>query len=359
MIGPHSLDGRLIESTGCKTGIGLLKSLPGGSKRVFKRELQVAISAARTAGLLCKQIYDASRQQATLKKDSSPVTVADYAAQAIVCKAVRDAFPRDEIVAEEGAAHLRDDEEVLQSVLEFVKRVCPKATADDVRDWVDLGAGQGKSARFWTLDPIDGTKGYLRGEQYAVSLALIVDGEVAAGVLCCPNFAPRGTKRSSGALFFAGRGKGSNMVLMDGNDQFQQIRVSEKEDVTKAVFCESVERAHTAHDLAEKVRQLLGVKNQAVRVDSQAKYALVASGVADVYLRAPTTRDYEEKIWDHAAGALVLEEAGGKVTDLLGRPLQFGQGRTLSSNTGILATNGSLHAPLLDALRVAREECKR
>jgi 3'(2'), 5'-bisphosphate nucleotidase len=80
-----------------------------------------------------------------------------------------------------------------------------------------------------------------------------------------------------------------------------------------------------------------------VRVDSQAKYAIVAQGEASIYLRLPTRRDYREKIWDHAAGSIMVEEAGGRVSDVTGRPLDFSRGRRLEDNRGVVATNGPIH----------------
>ena len=74
-------------------------------------------------------------------------------------------------------------------------------------------------------------------------------------------------------------------------------------------------------------------------------------GEAEVYLRLPTRADYREKIWDHAAGVLVVEEAGGTVTDIAGRPLEFTHGRELTANRGVVVTNGRLHDRVLDAIR--------
>ena len=85
-------------------------------------------------------------------------------------------------------------------------------------------------------------------------------------------------------------------------------------------------------------------------MDSQAKYGVVARGEAEIYLRMPTRADYREKIWDHAAGALIVEEAGGTVTDVAGRPLEFHHGRELAANRGVIVTNGRLHARVLEAL---------
>ncbi len=86
-------------------------------------------------------------------------------------------------------------------------------------------------------------------------------------------------------------------------------------------------------------------------MDSQAKYAVVARGEADIYLRLPTRADYREKIWDHAAGALLVTEAGGVVTDIAGRPLEFHHGRELTANRGVIVTNGCLHSQVIDAVR--------
>lgn len=88
-------------------------------------------------------------------------------------------------------------------------------------------------------------------------------------------------------------------------------------------------------------------------MDSQAKYAVLAAGAGELYLRllSPSKPDYRERIWDQAAGSILVEEAGGRVTDLHGLPLDFSQGRKLSRNHGILASNGLLHQVTLDGLR--------
>ena len=82
-----------------------------------------------------------------------------------------------------------------------------------------------------------------------------------------------------------------------------------------------------------------------MRIDSQCKYGAVARGEASIYLRLPTSESYREKIWDHAAGWMVVNAAGGRVTDARGQNLDFSLGRTLDQNRGIIATNGHLHDP--------------
>ena len=93
-----------------------------------------------------------------------------------------------------------------------------------------------------------------------------------------------------------------------------------------------------------------------IRIDSQCKYAAVARGDASIYLRMPTRKDYREKIWDHAAGMLVVEEAGGRVTDVKGHPLDFTRGRTLDANRGVVATCGPIHDEVIGVVKRVRSE---
>jgi 3'(2'), 5'-bisphosphate nucleotidase len=88
-------------------------------------------------------------------------------------------------------------------------------------------------------------------------------------------------------------------------------------------------------------------------MDSQAKYAVLASGGGEIILRMLSSKqpDYREKIWDQAAGSLILEEAGGKITDLTGLDLDFSTGRTLSKNRGVFASNSVLHDVVLETLK--------
>jgi len=118
-----------------------------------------------------------------------------------------------------------------------------------------------------------------------------------------------------------------------------------------ANFCESVEAAHSSQSDSARVAERLGITADPFRIDSQCKYGAVSRGDASIYLRLPTRKDYEEKIWDHAAGSIVVSEAGGRVTDVLGRDLDFSQGRTLKDNSGVIVTNGRLHEPVVAAVR--------
>lgn len=295
--------------------------------------------------------------EAITKDDRSPVTVGDFAAQALVARRLADALPGEVLVGEESADVLRDASHAgtLEQITQFVARHIPSATPDDVRQWIDLGTAD-PEGRFWTLDPIDGTKGFLRGDQYAVALARVEDGVVQLGVLGCPNLAADGSPDMAGpgALFIAERGQGSwtTRLVAEGPSEFKRIAVSDRADPAQARMLRSVEAGHTHGGQIDQIAERLGVAAEPVRMDSQAKYAALAAGAGDVMLRliSPTRPDYREKIWDQAAGSIVVEEAGGRTSDLDGKPFDFRHGRTLATNRGVVVSNGALHDAFLDAL---------
>jgi 3'(2'), 5'-bisphosphate nucleotidase len=301
---------------------------------------------------LC-QAVQAEISPAMEKKDKSPVTIADFGSQALICRALEAAFPDDPIIAEEGSAELQlpENQPLLARVANHVQRLCPQSTAETACRWIDRGGARAYCPRFWTLDPIDGTKGFLRKEQYAIALALIVDGRVEVAALACPNLPLTADSSSTaGAVFYAVRGSGAFALPLEGDAAPQPVRVSRRQQASEVRFCESVESGHSAHDDAAEVAKLLGITASPARLDSQAKYAVVARGEADIYLRLPTRADYREKIWDHAAGHLIASEAGGTVTDVTGKPLNFSLGSELAANRGVVVTNGALHAAVLAAL---------
>lgn len=321
----------------------------------YQREKQVAITAVSRAARLCRMVQAEMVKAALLEKqDRSPVTVADFGSQALVCRSLLEAFPNDAIVAEEDSAALRQPENgaMLSAVTGYVQRFYPDADAAGVCRWIDAGNGP-VAPRFWTLDPIDGTKGFLRNNQYAVALALVEQGQVKVAALACPALPLRldDSRGPAGSLFVAVRGQGAVMAPLDGNN-FEPISVALPAEAGKQRFVESVESAHGHHALQEAVAQAAGINRPALRMDSQAKYGAVARGDAALYLRLPSPKspDYSEKIWDHAAGSLIVEEAGGTVTDMSGRPLDFGLGRKMVHNRGVVASNRHLHPKVMAAL---------
>lgn len=314
-------------------------------------ELQAAITAVRSASALCDRTQGRLLGGDTLTKgDHSPVTVADFATQAVVAAALTEALGAITMVGEEDADELREagNEALRDGVVELVRAECgADSSTAAVLDWIDVGGHDGSAERYWTLDPIDGTKGFLRGDQYAIALALIEAGEVVLGVLGCPNLPnPDGSR---GAVFAAADGRCT--AWYGGTDVAHDVRVAAPASVADARFCESVESGHSNHDDAAQIAARLGITAEPYRIDSQCKYGAVARGDASIYLRLPTRADYREKIWDHAAGKFVVEQAGGRVTDVTGAPLDFSHGRKLERNAGVVATDGRFHDEVVAAVR--------
>lgn len=345
----------------------------------YLRELQVAELAVQRATILTKKVFHEKAKGTVSKDDKSPVTIGDFGAQALIIQAVKHNFPDDEIVGEEEASSLRNQTALSGQIWGLVKGVkLDDTTADELLggslpsenamlDAIDLGTSAGGArGRIWALDPIDGTKGFLRGGQYAVCLALIVDGDVKVGVLGCPNLpvdnavpltedigADQTDTEGKGVLFSAvqGQGAASRPLSKAGLQISTPISMRPVPDISQASFCESVEAGHSNQGDNAAIAAKLGMTAKPVRMDSQAKYGSIARGAGDIYLRLPVRKDYEEKIWDHAAGDLIVREAGGQVTDINGEALNFSRGRTLRDNKGVVAAPKAVHPKVLDAVQ--------
>ncbi len=308
-------------------------------------DLEWAIEAVRDASKVCLAVARSSDLGKLDKSDKSPVTIADFASQAVVARSLSCHMKRLALVAEEGSAELR-----VESNAAILDRIADAIgeTTEATLELIDIGTGS-PAESFWVLDPIDGTKGFLRGEQYAVALAKIEGGVPVIGVLGCPSLSLDAAAPGSGAVLWARRAGGVFQSALDVSTG-TPVGVSKTETTSDLRICESVESGHSRHDVSRELRESLEIRATAVRIDSQAKYAAVARGNADVYWRLPTRPGYEEKIWDHAAGALIVGEAGGRVTDIDGRPLDFSLGKTLRSNRGVVASHGRCHERVLEAI---------
>lgn len=315
----------------------------------FTSELDTAAIAVREAAHLCMDVLREMQLKPVRKRDSSPVTVADYGSQALICDTLSRLFPNDPVVAEESAEELFSNghDSVMDGILTHVNAYRPHAGADDVARWIDVGSHGDPARRYWTVDPVDGTKGFLRGSQFAVALALVEDGAPVVGVLACPRLQ---IHDKCGILATAVRGQGTFIEPLFETGVPTALRVRGTDNPADSRYCESVEGSHSSHDDAARVATDLGITNPPIRMDSQAKYAVVCGGQADIYMRLPSGRRFVENVWDHAAGSLLVEEAGGRVSDCRGSVLDFGQGRRLTANRGVIATNGRLHDDVLHAL---------
>lgn len=309
--------------------------------------------ASRCCGDISGEFLVGDRQT---KQDRSPVTIADYASQALILYRLKQATPDIGVVAEEGAGDLRNEPELVERIARFTRRHNPEVNADTLLDLLDRGDHPGGGGTFWTLDPIDGTKGFLRGGQYAVALALVDGGSPTLGVLGCPRYELEPGR--PGVVFSGGAGVKPQLWTSE-NAPPRSMRACSETALAEARLCESVESAHTAHDQSANLIKDLGISTDVLRMDSQAKYAAVAHGAAALYLRLPVKKGYREKIWDHAAGVAVIEAAGGRVTDLNGKPLDFSRGQTLETNRGVVATNGTLHHAALATVTANTPEASR
>jgi 3'(2'), 5'-bisphosphate nucleotidase len=328
-------------------------------------EINFALQTTRRAVRLVRQVQAELVTPALTKEDRSPVTVADFACQAMVAHLLEQSFPEALLVAEESSSALQKPgaEKNLALVTSFVQRALdseaanPSPSSQQVCAWIDRGQSN-QASRFWALDPIDGTKGFLRGDQYAIALALVQNGEVLIGVLGCPNLVNAETPDLAGAgsLVIAVRGQGTWCTALDSPAPWKQLHVSTRLHPAQARLLRSFESGHTNVDQISLFAQALGIQANPVLMDSQAKYAVLAAGAGDLLLRLLSTNmpDYKEKIWDQAAGSLVLLEAGGSISDLDGKPFDFTTGRSLMHNRGVLASNGTLHALALVALKQIR-----
>lgn len=403
----------------------------------FPDSVRVALAAVRKACMVAQNVQEQIQQPLTpssssssstpdqsstkdgitqTKDDSTPVTVADYAAQAIILSNLQKAFSNGTLfLAEESSSGIRELKEN-DNGREMVRRIGQLAGFDSNIDSSDITSGQSDLERaidigqsyyldraerqrqlqqlqqqqqgqeahlpppdqFWCLDPIDGTKGFLRGGQYCVALALLEVGVPTIGILACPNLPPSlrsdvdGTHRDGtggGCIFVACKGRGCYEVGMeessylhrlgsippDGDDEFA--------NPSKARFSVGVEQGFSDPDgvtvaMGEYLHGFLeegtGDILYCSRMDSQVKYGVIARGEAEFYVRLPRT--HRDTIWDVAAGVLCLEEVGGKVTDLDGKPLDFTKGERLPT-VGILgARTKQLHDALMEAFRAVSQK---
>lgn len=237
--------------------------------------LQVMIEAALEAGAEIESIYQAGCETET-KQDGSPVTEADRRAEQIILARLRAAYPGTPVLAEEE---------------------------------VDQGRIPDVGLRFFCVDPLDGTKGFVqRNGEFTVNIALIEDHEPLAGVVYAPD---------SRLLYYGARGEGAFRIRGSGSAEPIQTRARPARGLTAIGS-----RNHHAEGTEAKNAHL-GIVDY-LPSGSSLKFCMLAEGSADVYPRHGRTME-----WDTAAGQAVLEAAGGRVMALEGAdetgPLRYGK----------------------------------
>jgi len=256
--------------------------------------LNFAIQTARDAGAILADRL--GRAQISNKGDIDLVTEADLASEKLIIERIRSHYPRHAILAEESGAS------------------------------EELNAG--KSEWKWIIDPLDGTTNYAHGYPcFCVSIGLERAGIVEVGVIYDPN---------RDELFAAERGQGATL-------NGRRMRVSDVSDLNQAMLCTGFpynvrERPNFARDFAN-----FTMEAQAVRRDGSAAIdlAYLACGRFDGF--------WEDGLnaWDVAAGLLLIEEAGGQISDFKGRPIDIYEAK-------VLASNGLIHDAMMRVLGTAR-----
>ena len=266
----------------------------------LKHELDVAVELARTAGAAILEQYKGPLDIETkhLDDDAEPVTQADRIANELIVTRLQREFPSDGMLAEES---------------------------------VDTSRRLDK-ARVWMVDPLDGTNGFIaRDGDFAVQIGLAIGGEPVVAVVYQP---------SNGVLYRAVRGEGTWVERPQYEPE--RARVSENRDVSKMRLAAS--RSHRSPRMS-KVVQRFGFRDEVQRGSVGVKIGLLIEQQCDVYIHlSPRTKQ-----WDTCAPQLILTEAGGRMTDLFGGPLNYNVPDVQNRN-GLVASNGASHDQLIATL---------
>jgi 3'(2'), 5'-bisphosphate nucleotidase len=256
----------------------------------LRRELDLAIDLARRAGERIRVLRSAGLA-VEQKADDSPVTQADREANALIVDGLRAHFPGDGLLSEE----LPDDGSRLTA------------------------------PRVWMVDPLDGTKDFIRGRDgFSVMIGLLVDERPALGVV----YQPVGDK-----LYFATLGQGA-FIERNGSAP-TPIHVS---SVAEMAQLRMVASASHRTETIDRVREALGVSDELNIGSVGLKLGLIAEGVRDLYVNPSG----HSKLWDTLGPEAILVEAGGRLSDAHGQPLDW-RGAELGNVRGLIASNGKLH----------------
>jgi len=314
-------------------------------------------------GIFTETVASLRMENIQTKDDFSPVTIADYGAQIIVSHWLNMHFKDEPLIAEESLKTIPEENRgsFIDKLISVLEPFLGKLNRSKIAEYLELNCSATKEKSYWVLDPLDGTKGFLRGNQYAISLGHVNRGIVDAGVLACPrlNFPSlpeQGNSPKEGRLFVAEKKKGAWVKLYNLSAVLIPIHVSECKDPKQAKLLRSYESKHTDLEKTGLFLSKMGI-HSSIPIDSQVKYGLLACGEGEIILRFPPTDNpnYREKVWDHAGGSIILEEAGGKVTDIFANPFLYNGEPLLNNSVGVFASNGYLHDIGIKALKEVME----
>lgn len=351
-------------------------SLPSPAQNAkYNRELRAAVDAVERACRLCvdvKRSLFTSDGRILEKNDQTPVTIADFGVQALISLELGRLFPSIPLVAEEDSSFLCSNnlvDSVVNVVTDKISSKDKELTQADVLEAIDRGGQFGPNpATYWVLDPIDGTKGFVKGSEalYVVGLALVVEGEIVLGVMGCPNWQTNKSKNDkntleSGIIMVSHIGCGTWSKELSESLNWYRCLVDGHNSVQKGRFCISESQTWDSLPLSSSFGSTIDVNNvgdnQVLLLPtccgSLCKYLMVASGRATVFIQR-TRAERVIKVWDHAVGVICVEEAGGKVTDWNGDRLDLAEDeverKALFPPGGILVSNSSLHEEILEII---------
>lgn len=296
----------------------------------YSKELDFAIDLVRKASLITEW-FKSKGFESFIKSDESPVTLADLASQIYIISQIKDQFSEDEIIAEE-----ENVEFISIKAEDLINKCFNDLNLNISKDVINFIQYRGKhSNRQWTVDPIDGTIGFQMGLTYAVGLGFMEKSDPKVCAIAVPNY-----NTNPLAIFTAKKGQGS-LVSYDSR-HFNPIRVSQTENLNNIRFCHSL---HYDQPWVLKFARKIGITNF-IQIDSMAKFCMVADGTADLYLKPLDIK--HSFTWDFMPGNLIVTEAGGKITDLMGEQLKFKKEKCVWNAPGIIASNKILHKRILD-----------
>lgn len=354
----------------------------------YAAELSLALSAVHNASILTKSVLRSLKNHvsAETKADSSPVTIADFAAQALLISSIHAVYPSDQFLGEESADALRSNDALADRVWDLVLRAkalhasrtqtglvqsenvtagAPTltfpASKEEMFELIDCG-GKGEQTsrgRVWVMDPVDGTATFMQGQQYAVCLCLLVDGKQTVGVIGCPNLAfdvegPLGQSRvhedlvdeaGYGVVLSAVKGQGTYVRGMTENGWGHARKVDlstlPEKKLEELNFVEStLGKTSLSQEEHKAVCEQLGAQWPGTVIwAQQVKHVALALGSTDIMVRIPKTVDRFTCVWDHAGGHILFTEAGGLIKDFNGGDIDFAQGRHIAGqrNYGMIA----------------------
>ncbi|MHA1456022.1 MAG: inositol monophosphatase family protein [Promethearchaeota archaeon] len=194
------------------------------------------------------------------------------------------------------------------------------------------------SKRQWTVDPIDGTKGYQKGLSYAIGIGFMINSDPKICTIAVPNY-----KKFAKAIFIAEKDNGSKFAI--NISEFKPINVSPQTLLKQAKMCHSLHYDEPwVMDFATRAE----ITNF-VQIDSMAKFCMIANGTADLYIK-PMNKN-RSFTWDFLPGILLVQEAGGIVTDLRGNSIELHNDKCVVSAPGLIASNSIIHDDIIAKLK--------